>query len=1126
MRKGKKLTAVILSAAMVITSLFLPGGDKAASAETAGAAETVAADDTTETDGFKNVDAETIIEEMGAGWNLGNQMESVNSWSGPDAFPSETAYGNPVIKKELIDAVKEQGFKSVRIPVSYLTMIGSEKEGYKIDEDWLNRLEEVVGYVIDNDMYAIINIHGDGYSTVKGGWLLPGLGNNQQEIIKAKYKACWEQIAEKFKDQNEKLIFESMNEVGADASESSKAEIAAYYKNINAYNQVFVDTVRQSGGNNDKRWLLIPGINTNAALTTESAGFVLPTDQYRSDTIPEDEQRIMVSVHYYAPWTFCGQEDYMTTQWGMESTDDSRAATEGLELDMEQVFAKLNDEFVERGYPVVIGEYGCVDKSQIRAEDVSSGKFNPDDVDANNNEYRSYYTEVLNMLAKRYALIPVYWDNGYNGAFGLGLFDRNTYQVTQPTIIRAIMKTFTASNRNVRELKLDQTSLRLFLGDDGTKLTATVTPKASEGNIIWESADPTIAAVSQRGTVVPVSIGTTIVTATVGGKQAYCIVHVSPAQRFRAKLYYNSVAGGWSYATLASKDYVSVEAGQGGTYTLKLTGPQERMMNINTLYLKDVLGNDGKIENSLISKATVKIDSLKMNEFEATMTKDEFIFDASDKDSSGIFDICLLNVWDESYAQEFKPNAGSGGSFPESAYVEATNTITLTFTLSDVEQSDNKVEEIEPTSLTLPKESVDLVAGAEMDLTAQLEPANTTYRAVWLSDDPSIATVTSAGKLTGVAEGTVTLHAFTGNGLEKTCTVNVIAGAEGIADLQTAILAAENLNKEDYTENSYGKLEEALQQARAVLNMTAPDSSEIEQAQSVLENAVSHLLKKDTYTSVTERLEEELPEEDYSKESWALYQNQIQAVREQLQEENLTQQDLEEILKNLDTIRTGLLTQKTQNEMAAAIDEAKKYQSAEYTEASWKKLEDALNAAESAYGDASVGEKQMQRLLTTLQKAISGLKKVENPGATQPPTGTANPGTTNQPPAGTAKPGTVNQPPVGTKAPAQGTDVSGSKVRNKKMTLSKVKSLKKKTIQIVWKKLAGASGYQIKLATNKKMTKGKKTVTVKKAATTKKTIKKLKAGKKYYVRIRAYEIVSGKKVYSKWSTVKIVKIKK
>lgn len=1122
MRKGKKLAAVILSAAMVVGSLSLPGGKISV-----GAAEAAEVTGTTETEGFRNLDAKTITEEMGAGWNLGNQMESVNSWSGPEAFPDETAYGNPVIKKELIDAVKEQGFKSVRIPVSYLTMIGSEKEGYKIDEDWLNRLEEVVGYVIDNDMYAIINIHGDGYSTVKGGWLLPGLGDNQQEIIKAKYKACWEQIAQKFKDQNEKLIFESMNEVGADAKEDSKKEITAYYKNINAYNQVFVDTVRQSGGNNDKRWLLIPGINTNASLTNEEAGFVLPTDQYRSDTIPKNEQRIMVAVHYYAPWIFCGQEDYMTTQWGMESTDDSRAATEGLELDMEQIFAKLNNDFVKQGYPVVIGEYGCVDKSQIKPEDVSSGKFNPDDVDANNNEYRAYYTEVLNMMAKRYNCIPVYWDNGYNGAFGLGLFDRYTYQVTQPEIIRAVMKIYNASNRNVRELKLDQKSLRLYMGDEGTKLKATVTPKASEGNIIWESADPTIAAVSQRGTVVPKNVGTTVITASVGGKREYCIVHVSPAQRFRAKLYYNSVSGGWSYATLASKDYVSVDAGQGGTYTLKLTGPQERMMNINTLYLKDVLGNDGKIENSLISKATVKIESLKMNEFEATMTKDEFIFDASEKNSSGIFDICLLNVWDESYAQEFKPNTGVGGSFPKSAYVEGTNTITLTFTLSDVEQSDNRVVEIEPTSLTLPKESVDLVAGAEMELAAQLEPADTTYKAVWLSDNPDIATVTSAGKLIGVAEGTVTLHAFTGNGLEKTCTVNVIAGAEGIAELQTAILTAENLNKEDYTEDSYGKLEQALQEAKTVMNMTAPDSSEIDRVQSALEDAISHLLKKDTYTSVAELLKDVVQEENYTKESWALYQEQIQDIQGQLSKETLTQQDLEGILKNLDTIQKGLLTQKTQTEMAAAIGEAKKYQSAEYTAESWKKLEDALNAAESAYQDGSVGEEQMQQLLAALQTAVNGLQKVgtatQNPGTSQPPTGTSNPGISNP---GTSNPGTVNQPPAGTKAPTPGTNVSDSKVQSKKMTLSKVKSPKKKTIQITWKKLAGASGYQIKLATNKKMTKGKKTVVVNKASTTKKTVKKLKAGKKYYVRIRAYETVSGKKVYSKWSAVKSIKVKK
>lgn len=1119
MRKGKKLIAVMLSAAMAMTSLALPGTTVSAGAE--GAGEAV---DTGGTAEFRSLDAETVTKEMGAGWNLGNQMEAVNSWSGPVAFPDEKAYGNPVITKELIDAVKKEGFNTVRIPISYLSKIGSEKEGYKIDEAWLDRVEEIVGYVIDNDMYAIINIHGDGYSTVTGGWLLPGLGDKQQEVIRAKYQACWEQISGRFKDYNEKLIFESMNEVGADANKESKKEVAAYYKNINAYNQVFVDTVRKSGGNNDKRWLLIPGIDTSTSLTNEKSGFSLPTDAYRSDSIPEKEQRIMISVHYYTPWSFCGQEDYMTTQWGMEAVDDARAATDGLETDMEKTFATLNNDFVKQGYPIVIGEYGSVDKTQIRPEDVKSGKFSPDEVDAKNNEYRAYFTEVLNIVAKRYQCIPVYWDNGYNGAFGFGLFDRNTYQVTQPDIIRSIMKIYKASDRNVRSLSLDKKALRLYMGDTGTKITASVTPRASEGNIIWESADPTIAAVSQRGTVVPQSVGSTVITASVGGKRECCIVHVSPAQRFKAKLYYNSIASGWNYATMASKDYVSVEATQGGTYTLRLSGPRERMENINTLYLKDVLGNDGKIENSMISKAKVKINSLKMNEFEATMTKDEFVFDSTKEDENGdiktIFDVCLLNVWDESYVKEFEPNATSGGSFPKSAYVDGTNVISLTFTLSDLEQSQNKEEEVEPTSLTLAKDSVDIMVGGQTALSAKLEPVNTTYQAVWVSEDPAIATVTSDGKLTGVAEGTVTLHAYSGNGHEATCTVHVVGGAEGREILQKTVTDAESLKKEEYTEDSYQKLETVLKEAKTLLNSAVPDSKEVARVQSALENAVSGLLKKETYDSVKVLLDETIKEDDYGQAALELYQKEIEAARKQISgEKEITQQELEDLLQKLDALRKGLLTRKTQEEMAEAINEARKYQSKEYTQESWEKLEDALKVAEAAYEDAATGEAKMQQLLTALQEAASGLKKA----VTESPA----PGNMNSPAPGTPAPSPgVQAPTPGVKKPVQEPGQAETKIKGKKVALAKVKALKKKMVQLTWKKLPGAEGYEINLATNKKFTKGKKKVTVKKASATKLKVKKLKPGKKYYVRIRAYQTVSGKKQYSKWSAVKKVKVKK
>lgn len=256
-----------------------------------------------DTTSFEDLNQSQIVEAMGPGWNLGNQLESVT-----DNVPEETNWGNPVITEKLIQSVKAAGFKSIRIPVSYFAKIDDDKD-YTIDSKWLDRVQEVVDYCIKNDLYAVINIHGDGYNTIDGSWLLCN-GKNQTEI-KKKYKKVWKQIAERFKNYDEHLLFESMNEeFDGSYSEPNKE----YYQNINDYNQIFVDTVRKTGDNNTKRWLIIPGWNTNIDYTARDYGFKLPTDQYRDKPIDKEEQRIMISVHYYSPWDFCGGENGVITQ--------------------------------------------------------------------------------------------------------------------------------------------------------------------------------------------------------------------------------------------------------------------------------------------------------------------------------------------------------------------------------------------------------------------------------------------------------------------------------------------------------------------------------------------------------------------------------------------------------------------------------------------------------------------------------------------------------------------------------------------------------------------------------------------------------------------------------------------
>lgn len=388
-----------------------------------------------DTTSFEDLNQSQIVEAMGPGWNLGNQLESVT-----DNVPEETNWGNPVITEKLIQSVKAAGFKSIRIPVSYFAKIDDDKD-YTIDSKWLDRVQEVVDYCIKNDLYAVINIHGDGYNTIDGGWLLCN-GKNQTEI-KKKYKKVWKQIAERFKNYDEHLLFESMNEeFDGSYSEPNKE----YYQNINDYNQIFVDTVRKTGDNNTKRWLIIPGWNTNIDYTAGDYGFKLPTDQYRDKSIDKEEQRIMISVHYYSPWDFCGGENCVITQWGNEADDPSKTSTTCDETYMKNQLNLMKTTFADKGYPVFIGEYGSIDKTSY---------------DSENEYYRAYFARKLCQLSRKNGCIPMYWDNGYNGVHGFGLFDRTTCEVTQPVIIDAIMEGFGQKASQNSTLM----SVRLYVSD-------------------------------------------------------------------------------------------------------------------------------------------------------------------------------------------------------------------------------------------------------------------------------------------------------------------------------------------------------------------------------------------------------------------------------------------------------------------------------------------------------------------------------------------------------------------------------------------------------------------------------------------------------------------------------------
>ncbi len=683
MRKQKRIWAYLLSAAMVVTSFTMSSATgkaegttekgkivsvmdrtstkKAASVteigKIASVTNKVSTKKTAGTDSFQDLNRQQITEAMGVGYNLGNSLEANSGGT-----PNETAWGNPVLSKEFVLAAKAAGFQSIRIPVSYLSKI-DDNNGYKIDSAWLDHVQEVVDYCVQNDMYAIVNMHGDGYTTVSGSWLL--CASSDQTKIKAKYKACWEQIADRFKNYDEHLIFESMNEE-YDGTYGTPNKTA--YNNINDYNQIFVDTVRQTGGNNDRRWLLIPGWNTNINYTADNYGFVLPTDQYLSSDIASGEKRIMISVHYYDPWDFCGTESADKTQWGSEATNQSKVPTWGDESYMASQFKKMNDKFVSQGYGVIIGEFGAINKANY---------------DSRNKACRADYYQKVCYYAKQYELVPVAWDNGFDGDYGFCLINRYSCQVTHQDIIDAMMEIYRASS-TATGIALDQQEITIHVGDAGTQLNATLTPSDSKDVIKWTSDDEKVATVNSNGLVTAVGAGTCTITAAIAaGCQATCKVTVPKPSYIRTKLYMLDTSG---WTTIASEQSVDISM-KDEEFTLSVKPTDTQLKNIGSLYIKDIQAAEAA--GSALSYAVITLKSITVNGKQYTIKDGTYTYDsslesaASDGLSNNVFDFAFINIWADvmTHIQDVSVERQKKASFNNASY-QGTNTVELTFAVS------------------------------------------------------------------------------------------------------------------------------------------------------------------------------------------------------------------------------------------------------------------------------------------------------------------------------------------------------------------------------------------------------------------------------------------------------------
>ncbi len=317
-----------------------------------------------------------VVELMGNGINLGNTMEAYGRndlGTEAEATRYETFWGQSVTTQEMLDGMKAAGFDTLRLPVAWTNMMAFESGDYTINSAYLDRVEEIAGYARNAGMYVIINDHWD------GGWwgMFGSASEDTRKQAMELYKSMWTQIAERFRDYSDYVIFESGNEeLGFRLNDTDIAEDSGTlsddecYTVTNEINQAFVDTVRASGGNNEGRFLLIAGFGTDIKNTCDNK-YKMPVDTAKD--------KLLVSVHYYDPSGYCINASLST--WGTKQ--DYQAMNDTL---------ALMTKFTDQGYGVVIGEYGVLLETSGLKENAAD------------------YTQNFLNNCDLYGYCPVLWD--------------------------------------------------------------------------------------------------------------------------------------------------------------------------------------------------------------------------------------------------------------------------------------------------------------------------------------------------------------------------------------------------------------------------------------------------------------------------------------------------------------------------------------------------------------------------------------------------------------------------------------------------------------------------------------------------------------------------------------------
>ena len=339
--------------------------DSSASEETSGeAADSSAAAE------FKSMTSQEYVKAMGQGWNLGNSFDGVNT-ALDEEDAGETAWGNPEVTKELIQAVKAKGYDSIRMPMTLYRRYQEADGRYVIDEDWLACYKQVVDWAVEEGLYVMVNIHHDSWI-----WLSSWDGNTESEEY-VRFVQLWEQLADYFKDESELVCFETINEPAFSDTDYNTAQ-----EKLDLINKAAYDVIRSSGGNNDKRMLVIPTMNTNYEKSGELYSFM--------ETL--DDPNLIATVHYYSEWVYSanlGKTGFDEVLWDEDYTPRKAA---------DKAFSTIYDTFTANGIGVVVGEYGLL------GYDTAEKCNQP-------GEELKYY-EYINELAREDGICLMFWDNG------------------------------------------------------------------------------------------------------------------------------------------------------------------------------------------------------------------------------------------------------------------------------------------------------------------------------------------------------------------------------------------------------------------------------------------------------------------------------------------------------------------------------------------------------------------------------------------------------------------------------------------------------------------------------------------------------------------------------------------